>query len=216
MQTLFGYPCFKANIQNTRYDRSKIIKDITANYKLDPYRDSFPHSNNHQFHKDKYNKKFKQIDFSSLVPIYHNVIELFFKNIPLTKEVEHSFSIENYVVTKKGQYMSHHVHPRCHFSGIHYLKFNPEFHPSTIFVNPNQVLPTYYSDYNPTFRQAAVCDTHTSFMHNSFRFFTEEEDMLIFPNTLEHWVPAQTKKSNDLRITIVFNIYIKQKIEDAK
>jgi len=216
METVFGYPVFTVNVSNAKFDRKKIIKQIEHNYKKDPTRDSFPFSNNHQEHKDRDNKNFKTIDYSSLLPIYNEATKTFFESFKLNKPFDYSYTIENYVATKRGQYMFQHVHPGCHFSAVHYLKFNPSIHPRTIFVNPNQVLPTYYSDYNPTFQKAVKPDTSVSFCMNHFSFDTIEDDITFFPNTLEHFVPLQRKKSNEMRITIVFNIYVKQKKEDIK
>jgi len=87
---------------------------------------------------------------------------------------------------------------RTHFSCIHYLKFDSEVHEPVVFVDPIDEMryntlemdSNYYSDrWSPQIR---------------------EGDLLMFPSYLEHFVNKSDPTPDNPRISISFNIWIKQ------
>jgi uncharacterized protein (TIGR02466 family) len=94
-----------------------------------------------------------------------------------------------------GQYQHMHKHSNGNnnvFSGIYYLKFNPNKHTCTRF-------------YNPAFE----IDFDKVRHHKFFCFMPEvvEDDLLMFASDIGHDVPAQY--SSELRITVSFNVTCK-------
>ena len=76
IKQIFGFPVFIENINNRLYKKKEIIKDIEYNYNKDKTRnnwessDTVKKSNLHHAYNDWNNVNFKNIDFTSLVPLY--------------------------------------------------------------------------------------------------------------------------------------------------
>ena len=102
------------------------------------------------------------------------------------------------------QYMNPHNHP-IDFFAVHYLSFDEESHPSTVYYNGNNyssyindVIPSVHKKLdNSYFENSWVCD--------NYFIKTTEDDFIITPGILKHGVPP-FKKSDKLRMTIVINI----------
>ena len=87
---------------------------------------------------------------------------------------------------------------KTHFSCIHYLKYDPEVHQPVTFVDPLMLIRShslemdsnYYSErYSPEIREGSL---------------------LMFPSYLEHFVKKSDSTLDNPRISIAFNIIIKQ------
>ncbi len=98
-----------------------------------------------------------------------------------------------------GHNQEEHDHNPGFFSGIHYLKFNPEVHSPAHFVNPCYTLFLYQ------FKDVDVEDESQS-EYRSHHWYPDvkEGDIIIFPSWLRHMVREQ--KSNETRISLAFNI----------
>lgn len=97
-----------------------------------------------------------------------------------------------YNVYEKNYFQEPHDHGDSLFSGCYYLKFNKDIHHQTTFYNPNYNLDYKKLEENPYF---------------SFKPDCEEDDLIIFPSNLKHGTEGiKQKTSDDLRITISFNI----------
>ena len=72
---LFGCPIYRVKIDPKSFNKEKMVKTIQANYKLDPARNKWDYggSDFHHMHDDFKNKKFKWLDFDSLIPVYKDV-----------------------------------------------------------------------------------------------------------------------------------------------
>ena len=108
----------------------------------------------------------------------------------------------NYYSNGEYQEPHHHVHPnmkgKTHFSCIHYLKYDPEVHQPVTFLDPLMLIRShslemdsnYYSErYSPEIREGSL---------------------LMFPSYLEHFVKKSDSTLDNPRISIAFNIIIKQ------
>jgi uncharacterized protein (TIGR02466 family) len=97
-----------------------------------------------------------------------------------------------YNIYGKNNFQEPHTHGNSLFSGCYYLKLNKDVHHQTTFYNPNFNLDYSKLEENPYFCFTPDC---------------EEDDLIIFPSFLKHGTKGVKKNcSNDLRITISFNI----------
>ena len=145
---LFTPVIYILNIDPKSFDKEKIIKTITANYKKQPERNYFDgraelgRSNSHHTYNDFNNKKFKKVEMSSLIKIYGKIFKSFFDNeFKASKPFKYSYSIQNAAAIGKDQYMNSHCHLPSSFSCVHYLKMN-ENNSGITFKNPNNISET--------------------------------------------------------------------------
>ena len=119
----------------------------------------------------------------------------------------------NYTAQKKNQFMNEHDHlPDASFSGVHFLKINKSNSPLK-FTNPAPIA-DYARFIIPDYYVFNRDNLDNSYLNSKQAFLPEEDIVCIFPSSLKHEVPIQ--KSNDLRVTIAFNITIKDKNENKK
>ena len=98
-----------------------------------------------------------------------------------------------YNVFEKNYFQEPHDHGDSLFSGCYYLKFNKDIHHQTTFYNPNYIL-----DFDKLEGNSYFC----------FEPDCEEDDLIIFPSRLIHGTKGlKNNVSNELRITISFNVY---------
>ncbi len=128
------------------------------------------------------------------INIIENIFLKFLKNCPKDLRIKGQYSISNvwYNVYEKNYFQEPHDHGNSLFSGCYYLKFNKDIHHQTTFYNPNYNLDYKKIKDNPHFCNQINC---------------EEDDIIIFPSKLKHGTSGMIeKKSDELRITISFNI----------
>ena len=106
--TLFGLPYYKVKIIANSYDKENIVKTIENNYQRSSYRNkwdkhSLNSSNFHHSNHDENNTLFARVDYSSLIPVYKDIIESFIA-------APYKHDIVNYTVCNEGQYMKYHDH----------------------------------------------------------------------------------------------------------
>ena len=87
------------------------------------------------------------------------------------------------------------------FSAIHFLKFDPEKHAPTIFVNDNESY-TQFIMKEEILKLRSGC--HNTYYSHQYVPEINEGDFLIFPSSLPHFVPRQTTK--EVRLTIAMNV----------
>ena len=88
---------------------------------------------------------------------------------------------------------------RSHFSCIHYLKFDSEVHEPVTFVDPIEE-----KRYN-------TIEMDSNYYSNGrWSPYIREGDLLMFPPYLSHYVSKSNPTPNNPRISISFNIWIKQ------
>ena len=220
-EILFGVPVIQTSIDPSLYDKTKIIKTIHQNYKLDPNRNEWTGgdgSHMHHSYNDWDNPKFKQPNFDKLISVYRDVFKEAINSYKLLGEVSISAAIKNYTCMKKTQSMQQHNHltpvnktnmnDQADFTSIDYIKFNPKKHLPTSYKN-SQAWAKYYTYCCP--KHSKFIDgtwPENSFMYDDYRLDTQEDDIIFVPSILEHYIPIQT--SNETRITIVSNITIQK------
>ena len=209
---IFGIPFYKQHIDPSLFDKQSIIQKIAKNYSIDNYRnswdnDSFFSSNLHHAHADWHNPKFEKIDFQPLTEIYKKHIECFFD----TFEIDHyryEFKIDNYTCYGKNQHMVEHGHITFDFSAIHYIKFDHKLHKPTIFKNPI-IWSNFTGELFSKKLQSGLDNLYNSWLRDYYQLGALEDDFIIFPALLRHFVPPST--SDELRMAVVCNIKILDK-----
>ena len=209
IKNLFGLPVYYTSILNEKYNKEDILDVIEKNYYKNKNRNEWDKnksdaSNFHHSYNDQNNNLFDIINYDSLIPIYEKNISNYLKSLNFDKNIKFNFTITNYTCMTEGQYMNSHMHSNCHFSAIHYLKFDENFNDTTLFFNPSS-----YSKFLNVFSPNILnffdsTDEKNSWLYQNFKFITKEEDLIIFPSILEHSVPVV--KSDKYRITLAFNI----------
>ncbi len=100
---------------------------------------------------------------------------------------------------KTGQSHDLHDHLPGQFSAIHYIKYDPEVHTPTVFLNPYRQVSQASA---PPRRNLDTTKCPPMWAQRSF-FPVEEGDLIVFPAFFEHCVLKQT--SDEFRITMSFN-----------
>lgn len=208
---LFSCPIYKIKIKPSLYDKQKIIDDILYNKKLkntrnEQHQNIGDDSNIHHSYMDFDNKNFKEINYKKLIIAYTKIFNQFFeKEIKSIKQFKYDFGIVNYSATTEGQWMPVHNHlPYDDFACIHYINFK-KGHNLTRFTNPLTFAPLLKDVQKDLYNVLDNTEADNSYMWKQFLFPVKEDDMIIFPASLNHEVSPQ-KKTNNPRITIAINI----------
>ena len=114
------------------------------------------------------------------------------------------FGIDAWInINKKGDYNEKHNHPNCHLAGVLYLKC-PQDCGNIVFDSP-----TSYQSYQEIRSYSKEFQEYNN-VFQSYEFYPTEGRILVFPSHLLHLV--EPNQSNEDRISISFNIYLKETI----
>ncbi len=192
---MFGVPLFRYHL-----DPTEIKKNALERYNLnkDIPLDGIPHGWDCNLKTDFHDSRDNR--YSNY---YDDVMKQFGNDVGLTSGHAHMHeSWLNYYT--KGMNQEEHDHLPSFYSGIHYIKFNPDVHESVYLVNPMHQM------YNATYSCAAACrNSEEALEVHEFtkQFYTPdvvEGDIIIFPSFTRHRV--NTQKTDELRISVAFNI----------
>jgi hypothetical protein len=212
MDQLFGVPFYTGKIQPDEYDKQYLVDTITENYRRNPQRNRWDHglhhhSDIHQSFRDLDNEDFIRLDYSSLMPVYSKHIQKFFTELGIAGKVGASFIIANYTCMKSGQYLREHRHGDADFSGVHYMRF-ADGHSPTYYNNIGEH-PFFLNVINETLVGALAGTGNDSWTKDYVTVPTEEDNIIIFPGFVEHYVPPF--ESDELRMIFAFNIKLHPK-----
>jgi hypothetical protein len=207
---LFGLPILITSIDPVSYDKENILKIINKNYKKQKTRDkwctnTFFKTDIHHSNKDEENKSFEKVNYTLLSKCYHKPIEKYLSKITNNKTIKYNFNIVNYTAIKHNSYMRPHLHKECNFSMVHYISFDKKEHFPTIFLNPyffHELLP----EKEKTEQILIEKNTESSWIADEWKHDIEENDLIIFPSVLKHYV--RNKDSKKLRVTVAVNISV--------
>jgi hypothetical protein len=211
---LFASTITRYKIDPNSYDKQGIIDTLTENYNKAPYRNKFDKTSDlHHTYKDWNNKDFKEVDATSLIPCYQKVIEDFFEGQHYNKPIKWNYQIENFTTMKGEQHMEKHAHVGMNnksdsmFSCIHYIRYVPG-QAETVFINPisSPSFSFMYGDYGKKLDEA-YHENSNYFVKLSLK--TQEDDFIIFPAYLEHYV-RPGENTEDLRMSVVINIQVER------
>jgi hypothetical protein len=209
--TLFGLPILIASIDPNSYDKQKLLDKINNNYKQKKIRQNWGDSNNffqtdiHHSLQDEDNPLFEKIDYTDIIKNYNKPIETYLSKIIGSEKIKYNFKVVNYSAVKHNSFMKPHFHVDCDFAMVHYVSFDKEQHLPTIFLNPY-----FFSDFIPNndcMRKVCISNnTNSSWIFGEWKHDIKEDDIIIFPSVLKHYV--RNKDSDKLRVTISTNISI--------
>ena len=103
--------------------------------------------------------------------------------------------------TEKNHYHHKHTHPNSLVSGVFYINCHEEYDRITFF-NENY--------------KSIVLDVEKFNLYNSVNWWypVKTGDIILFPSSLHHSV--ETKKGNNTRISLAFNVFVKGNIGNEK
>lgn len=190
---LFPISIYRAKVESNFDIQSMCMGWVEEEYEKNPTTFSAPWDN------DIFTTYGKDVGFSwqEILPLYMPNFEDLAKEMNISGQVSVNSAWVN--AYKSNQSHDLHDHLPCQFSAVHYLKYNPEVHTSTIFVNPYRQVSISSSPRHESF----VMDQIPPMWHPQSTLDVEEGDILIFPSFFEHRVARQT--SDELRVTISFN-----------
>jgi hypothetical protein len=209
---LYGLPIYIEKISPETYEKNKIISQIKNNYKISNVRNnwsknSFIKTDIHHSLEDEENKNFNKINYYNLLEKYKKIISNFFTKLYLKNNLNFKCSIVNYTCSKHNSFMIPHIHSDCSFSLVHYISFDAKQHIPTIFKNP-----FYFCSLLPNKKKLIDIFNEkieeNSWIYKEWTFETKEDDVVIFPAILEHYV--RNLDSKKLRITISVNVEIEK------
>jgi hypothetical protein len=208
LKYIFGLPLYHENIDSKDYNKEEITSKIKENYNNSNIRNSWDNkdffkSNIHHSNNDEKNNKFNVINYFNLEKIYEKVFFNFLKELGVYGKYVFNCKIVNYVCLKNNAFMQPHSHSECAYTFVHYLNFDPQEHIPTIFKSPyffDGFLPFANGLRNVLPKES----TANSWTRREWVLDTKEDDIVIFPGILEHYV--RNLESNKLRITIAGNI----------
>jgi len=207
---LFPSSIYRGKISEETYNKNVIVNTLIENYKVEPSRNKWDDiSELHHTYSDWNNPSFKEIDTTELLIQYQKIISEFISQIPLCHEIKYQYNISNIAVNTK--YMKSHDHfqrkddSQCMFSCVHYIKFDKENHRSTCFKNP-----MIFAQYDDNIRHVGKLLNNTSVINSSYfdtwNIECEENDFVIFPSYLKHFVVGKNVSVDNPRIIVVLNI----------
>lgn len=134
---------------------------------------------------------------------YDDIMQQFSKDVGLKngKAMIHESWLNYYT---GGTNQEEHDHLPSFYSGIHYVKYNPDVHEPVYFINP------LYQIYNCTYSLSShICRGENAINEHEFtrqylKPNVKEGDIIIFPSFIRHRVNKQ--EAQESRITSSFNI----------
>jgi uncharacterized protein (TIGR02466 family) len=187
---LFSYPVYSSNIG---YELLKDELDFIENL---PKKQEEMYNKNHQNSDNDYVLNLEELK---------NIKNFIQQNIDTykTQVLKARSDIEIYITQSwvnysvPGNFHHRHDHPNSYLSGIFYVNT----------ANTH----TTFEQVNRTFSlELAPYSEHNIFNSGSWKLKQKNNNVVIFPSTLLHKV--EQNKSNEKRITIAFNTYVRGKI----
>jgi hypothetical protein len=210
---LWGLPILKTKIDSNSFNKKEILDTIEQNYNKSNIRENwftvgggYFETNIHHSLCDDENKNFTKPDYHLLEKIYVEIIKNYLNNLGFYKKFNFDYKIINYTASRHESIMEPHLHIECEFSMIHYLQFENNTHSSTVFMNP-YTFNDFWINKNKLSDKISPKNTNHSWVFGEWKYDIQEDDCIIFPSILKHFV--RNKKTKKTRITIASNISIK-------
>ena len=207
INNLFSIPVWKNALNIDPNIKENLLNQITQNY--EKYKDYIQPNWTGVVHSTMTDHN--NINYDQIIPSYKREYENFVSEQHLNL-YSHNYWIQNpwynYYLKHSSQEMHDHVsvcsedNTFVFFSAVYFLKLNDN-HPKIEFYNPN----TYSISNGQSEKVRSYFNTQNinhSFRKRCFDFDVKEDDLIIFPSSLEHAVFQQ--RVDDPRITISFNI----------
>ena len=217
---LFSPSIWRTRIPPELYDKEEILKTVEENYNISPYRNEWGDLENrdnwHHTYGDEENSKFKKVNLDKVNEQYGILVREFIDAMRPVTPIKYHYRITNITANKKNQSMKVHNHLAkviglehwSSYNAVHYVNFK-KGHAGTKIVNPS-VFAQYFKTYEHVF---GIFDQTTSdnteYMDTTI-MQAQEDDIIFMPSYLNHGVDGQNVDIDDLRVTIVLNIWIER------
>lgn len=195
--TLFPTPVYRVALSRHAEFKKRMVPKISENFRKEPNKKAPWADLCHtwQQHLNEIDTKdfvYIQSDLDIAINEY-----LSFLNIPPVK-----YEISGWVnVHDSKMYQEVHHHVPAMISGIYYVQFDKDKDNQVLFRNPDRSFNTMMDCLNVPVANPML-GLHTGNLNN---FIIEEGDLILFPSTLEHFVP-RSQQHDQLRITLSFNV----------
>ena len=196
ISTLFPTPVYRASVAGHRKFKQTIVPKLLDTFKKEPDRKA-PWAklcNTWQIHLAEINPK----DFDIISADIQLAIETYLAYLQVPP---FSYEYHGWInVHDSDMYQEVHNHIPAIISGIYYIQFDTDKHNSVQFINPNPVYHTLMNTLN--------LDVHNPMMGPSTHIGLDfnEGDVVLFPSTLDHFVPKSIEPSDTFRISLSFNV----------
>ena len=192
-ELVFGIPIYRYHLDPTEIKRVALEK--INQYKSYPINET-PSGWDCDVRTD-FNMGWNNCDMYA--PYYKDIMKQFSDDVGLRNAKANIYEIWlNFY--NKGQNQEEHDHIPGFFSACHYIKYDPEIHSPTRWRSP--LIGKFLYQYSDLMSEEDIDPEkkHPEYFQPDLK----EGDIIIFPCWLRHSVKAQ--KTNDLRITMAFNI----------
>jgi len=194
--TLFPTPVYRLSVAGHRKFKQAIVPKLLDTFKKEPNRKA-PWAklcDTWQIHLEEINPK----DFEIISADIQLAIETYLTYLQLPP---FSYEYHGWInVHDSDMYQEVHNHIPAIISGIYYIQFDTNKHSPVQFINPSPVYHTLMNTLN--------LDVHNPMMgpstHIGLNF--NEGDVILFPSTLDHFVPKSIEPSDTFRISLSFNV----------
>ena len=184
------YATFPVGIYKSKIDNNlteKQIKFVEQQTKLETSGGNFTSLNSFVLNE----KIFKSLNKKILDHVNNYLFDVLQCEKKITPYITQSWL--NY--TEQNQFHHEHEHPNSYLSGVYYIEANKEIDNIT-FLKPNA-----YATIVPSFIE------YNAFNSSWWQLPVETQDIVLFPSFLAHKVI--TKKENNKRISLAFNVFLK-------
>ena len=205
MQTIdvLSLPGFKDYIDPNSFDKQNLINSIKEKSK------SKIKDNTNNWDKERYSSiEQGAVDFTTLESIYHTVIQNMISTFNLNKKkVDYKFNISNYTLANNEHAIRLHEHTtHGDFTMLHYLSYDKEIHSPTMFLNTH-IFGQYMESIRNNMYNIFTNNFKNSWLHREFYIDMKEDEILIMPSTIPHYVPPRPQVDKD-RIVVATNIVL--------
>ena len=200
IESIFPFPIYMAK-RDTDLDTTekKEIEDVIEEGMTDPAGE--PNGGNWTSHNSYiFNTKLKNIK-----QFCEKHIDTYVKEILNPKEETNYYITQSWLsITKPGEWHPHHSHQNSIISGVFYI--STEEGDKLTWIDPN---------YKEKAHQPSEPKEFNVWNTPEWSFTVNNNQLLLFPSWLDHYVPPNQSARSEPRMTIAFNTYAKGRFGTA-
>ena len=196
--TLFPTPVYKVGLSKHEEFKKRYVPKLTELFKKEPNKKALWAQMCHTWQLDldnemTYDFVYIQKDIDVAIEQYCSFLKL----PPFKFETTGWFNVHD-----SSMYQEVHNHIPAILSGIYYIQFDKTKDSSVIFRNPCETFLALTSGAKVPIDNPML-GPHTGHHDN---LIIEEGDLLLFPGSLDHFVPKAKQPHDQLRISLSFNV----------
>jgi hypothetical protein len=201
---VFPTRIYKAKVDPSSYDKSSIIRTCMEQYEKSKYKNTWDEDSDLHHYYENWDGA---PELGSLDQSYQKIIEECMNSI--SGKFEWRWNIVNLAVNTK--YMAPHDHFyrkdgwQGMYSFVHYISYDKDNHTATRFINP-LIFAQFPDNINDIGDLLDSEDDSNSTYYKDGQIYVEEDDVVIFPSYLKHFVRGIKEEGDKPRILGVANI----------